>query len=106
MHLKKEWTRGPLDDKYMQKEVASPGDDLMSGAASREVLRHLNTLFHCGAAGPLSDEELLERLVAGDHEAAEAAFAALVKWIGGVSIVRSRPKHQRRSCIFARPCGS
>ena len=50
----------------------------MSGAASREVLRHLNTLFHCGAAGPLSDEELLERFVAGAGEAAEAAFAALV----------------------------
>ncbi|MFI5455525.1 MAG: sigma-70 family RNA polymerase sigma factor [Isosphaerales bacterium] len=56
----------------------------MSGAASREVLRHLNTLFHCGAAGPLSDEELLERFVAGDREAAEAAFAALVNRHGAM----------------------
>ncbi|HKI18976.1 MAG TPA: sigma-70 family RNA polymerase sigma factor, partial [Isosphaeraceae bacterium] len=50
----------------------------MPGASSREVLRHLNTLFHCGAARPLTDQELLERFVAGDNEAAEAAFAALV----------------------------
>ena len=51
----------------------------MAGASSREVLRHLNTLFHCGAAGQLSDAELLERFVAGRDEAAEAAFAALVE---------------------------
>jgi RNA polymerase sigma factor (sigma-70 family) len=50
----------------------------MAGASSREVLRHLNTLFHCGAAGQLSDVELLERFVAGGDETAEAAFAALV----------------------------
>jgi len=56
----------------------------MSGAASREVLRHLNTLFHCGAAGPLSDEELLERFVAGEDEAAEAAFGALVNRHGAM----------------------
>jgi RNA polymerase sigma factor (sigma-70 family) len=51
----------------------------MAGASSREVTRHLNTLFHCGAAGQLSDAELLERFVAGRDEAAEAAFAALVE---------------------------
>ena len=51
----------------------------MAGASSREVLRHLNTLFHCGATGQLSDTELLERFVAGRDEAAEAAFAALVE---------------------------
>ena len=51
----------------------------MASASSREVLRHLNTLFHCGAAGQLSDAELLERFVAGRDEAAEAAFAALVE---------------------------
>jgi len=56
----------------------------MSGESSREVLRHLNTLFHCGAAGPLSDEELLERFVAGEDEAAEAAFAALVNRHGAM----------------------
>ena len=51
----------------------------MAGASSREVLRHLNTLFHCGAAGQLSDAELLERFVGGRDEAAEAAFSALVE---------------------------
>jgi RNA polymerase sigma factor (sigma-70 family) len=51
----------------------------MAGASSREVLRHLNTLFHCGAAGQLSDAELLGRFVVGRDEAAEAAFAALVE---------------------------
>ena len=51
----------------------------MAGASSREVSRHLNTLFHCGAAGQLGDAELLERFVAGRDEAREAAFAALVE---------------------------
>jgi RNA polymerase sigma factor (sigma-70 family) len=51
----------------------------MAGTSSREVLRHLNTLFHCGAAGQLSDAELLGRFVAGRDEAAEAAFAALIE---------------------------
>ncbi len=50
----------------------------MSGGSSRQVLRQLNTLFHCGVAGPLGDEELLEQFVAGSEEAAEAAFTALV----------------------------
>jgi RNA polymerase sigma factor (sigma-70 family) len=48
----------------------------MSGV--RSVLRDLNTLFHCGAAGQLSDVELLERFVTGCDQAAESAFAALV----------------------------
>jgi RNA polymerase sigma factor (sigma-70 family) len=51
----------------------------MAGASSRTVLRHLNTLFHCGAAGQLGDAELLERFVAGRDEGSEAAFAALVE---------------------------
>ena len=38
--------------------------------SSREVLRHLNTLFHCGTTGQLSDAELLNRFVAGRDEAA------------------------------------
>jgi RNA polymerase sigma factor (sigma-70 family) len=50
----------------------------MPGGSSRQVLRQLNTLFHCGVAGPLRDEELLEQFVAGGEEAAEAAFTALV----------------------------
>ena len=50
----------------------------MPGGSSRQVLRQLNTLFHCGVAGPLSDEELLEQFVSGGEEAAEAAFTALV----------------------------
>ena len=37
----------------------------MAGAASsREVIRHLNTIFQCGAVGQLSDAELLEQFVA------------------------------------------
>jgi RNA polymerase sigma factor (sigma-70 family) len=56
----------------------------MAGASSREVLRHLNTLFQCGAAGQQSDEELLERFVASRDEAAEAAFAALVERHGAM----------------------
>ena len=51
----------------------------MAGVSSREVQRHLNTLFQCGAAGQLSDAELLERFVSGRDEAAESAFAALVE---------------------------
>jgi RNA polymerase sigma-70 factor (ECF subfamily) len=50
----------------------------MSGVRSREVLRDLNTVFHCGVAGQLSDEELLEQFVTGSDQAAESAFAALV----------------------------
>ena len=50
----------------------------MAGVSSREVLRDLNTLFQCGAAGQRSDAELLESFVAGRDQAAEAAFAALV----------------------------
>jgi RNA polymerase sigma factor (sigma-70 family) len=50
----------------------------MIGARSREVLRNLNTLFHFGAAGSLSDQDLLERFVCGDGDSAEAAFAVLV----------------------------
>ena len=50
----------------------------MAGVASREVLRDLNTLFHCGSIGQRSDAELLESFVAGRDQTAEAAFAALV----------------------------
>ena len=50
----------------------------MAGVSSREVLRDLNTLFQCGAAGQHSDAELLESFVAGHDQTAEAAFAALV----------------------------
>ncbi len=73
------WTRRPLEHKYRENvfertETAAT----MSGGSSRQVLRQLNTLFHCGVAGPLGDEELLEQFVAGSEEAAEGAFAALV----------------------------
>ena len=50
----------------------------MQGESSRQVLRQLNTLFHCGVSGSLSDEELLEQFVAGSAETAEAAFTSLV----------------------------
>ncbi len=51
----------------------------MPGASSSEVLRHLDTLFHCGTTGQLSDGELLNRFVARRDKVAEAAFAALVE---------------------------
>jgi RNA polymerase sigma factor (sigma-70 family) len=51
----------------------------MAGASSREASRHLNTLFHCGAAGQIGDAELLERFIAGRDQDAEAAFSALVE---------------------------
>jgi RNA polymerase sigma factor (sigma-70 family) len=44
------------------------------GAAFREI----RTLFSVGTAGERSDADLLERFVAGDREAAELAFSALV----------------------------
>jgi RNA polymerase sigma factor (sigma-70 family) len=57
----------------------------MPGASSsREFLRNLNTLFHCGTAGQLSDAELLNRFVASRDAAAEAAFAALVERHGAM----------------------
>ena len=50
----------------------------MRGESSRQALKQLSTLFHCGVSGPLSDEELLEQFVAGSEDAAEAAFTVLV----------------------------
>ena len=44
------------------------------GAAPRDI----RALFHVGATGGLSDEQLLEWFVARDREAAELAFAELV----------------------------
>src|SRR4051812_46076499 len=76
--LGKIWTRRSLGHRYIQNERASQGDRFMPRASSREVSRHLNTLFHCGAAGQLGDEQLLDRFVTGREEAAEAAFAALM----------------------------
>ena len=56
----------------------------MAASTSREVLRHLNTLFQCGTVGHQSDEELLERFVASRDEGAQAAFAALVERHGAM----------------------
>jgi RNA polymerase sigma factor (sigma-70 family) len=56
----------------------------MAGSTSREVFRHLNTLFHCGTVAHQSDEELLERFVAGRDQGAEAAFAAVVERHGAM----------------------
>ena len=56
----------------------------MPGESSRQVLRHLNSLFRCGVNGPLSDEELLEQFVAGSADRAEAAFDALVNRHGAM----------------------
>ena len=56
----------------------------MQGESSRQVLRQLNTLFHSGVSGSLSDEELLEQFVAGSAETAEAAFTSLVQRHGAM----------------------
>jgi RNA polymerase sigma factor (sigma-70 family) len=53
----------------------------MAGVSSREVLRHLNTLFHSGPGGSLGDDELLERFIAGRDA---DAFAALVERHGAM----------------------
>ncbi len=56
----------------------------MARAPSRKVVRQLHTLFHCGAVGQQSDEELLERFVASRDDIGEAAFAALVERHGAM----------------------
>ena len=78
-NLKKNGRAGRSATSISQTWSTAPENCRMAGASSREVLRHLNTLFYCGAAGQLGDAELLEQFVAGRDEAAEAAFAALVE---------------------------
>jgi RNA polymerase sigma factor (sigma-70 family) len=56
----------------------------MQGESSRQVMRQLNNLFHCGVSGSQSDETLLEQFVTGSEEAAEAAFTALVERHGAM----------------------
>ena len=51
----------------------------MRGGSSREVVRHLRTLYQFGVAGTFSDEQLLERFLARRDETAEEAFAELVQ---------------------------
>src|SRR5438270_7360080 len=51
----------------------------MHRGSSRDVLRHLRTLYRCGVLGSLSDEQLLDRFVARRDEASEEAFAELVQ---------------------------
>ena len=51
----------------------------MRGGSSREVERHLRTLYQFGVAGTFGDEQLLERFLARRDEAAEEAFAELVQ---------------------------
>jgi RNA polymerase sigma factor (sigma-70 family) len=50
----------------------------MRGRPTREVLRHLRTLYQCGVTAQLSDEELLELFLAQRDHAAQEAFAAIV----------------------------
>jgi RNA polymerase sigma factor (sigma-70 family) len=51
----------------------------MRGESTRDVLRHLRTLYRCGVVGTLSDEQLLDRFAARRDETAEEAFAELVQ---------------------------
>jgi RNA polymerase sigma factor (sigma-70 family) len=55
----------------------------MHGRSSRDVLRHLRTLYCFGVIGDLSDEQLLQCFVRRD-EAAEEAFAILVERHGAM----------------------
>jgi RNA polymerase sigma factor (sigma-70 family) len=51
----------------------------MRGGSSQEVVRGLRTLYQFGVAGPLGDEQLLDRFLVRRDEAAEEAFAELVQ---------------------------
>jgi len=50
----------------------------MAASPSERVLRQVHQLFHFGAAGAMSDSQLLDRFVSRRDEAAESAFEALV----------------------------
>jgi membrane fusion protein, heavy metal efflux system len=82
-NFKKSRTRQPLGSKYRAGACKKGlGGLAMPGTSSRGVWNELNGLLLFGAAGHLSDEELLGRFVARRDEAAEAAFAALVERYG------------------------
>jgi RNA polymerase sigma factor (sigma-70 family) len=51
----------------------------MRAGSSRAVVGHLAALYRSGVAGPLGDEQLLERFLARRDESAEDAFAELVR---------------------------
>jgi RNA polymerase sigma factor (sigma-70 family) len=51
----------------------------MRGGSTRDVLRHLQTLYRCGVTGHQSDEQLLERFLAERDSVAEEAFTAIVQ---------------------------
>jgi RNA polymerase sigma factor (sigma-70 family) len=51
----------------------------MRGGSLRAVVGHLRTLYRSGVVGPLGDEELLEQFLTRRDEAAEEAFAELVR---------------------------
>jgi RNA polymerase sigma factor (sigma-70 family) len=56
----------------------------LSHGPSATETRHLRTLFAVGAAGMLSDGQLLERFATRDGDPAELAFAALVERHGSM----------------------
>jgi RNA polymerase sigma factor (sigma-70 family) len=59
------------------------GTSKMRGRSSRDVLRHLRTLYAFGVIGDLTDEQLLQCFVRRD-EAADEAFAILVERHGAM----------------------
>ena len=67
----------------------------MGSRRSGELFGHLQMLFRVGTLGGLSDAELLERFVAGQDEAGEANFRALVARHGPMVLRRlpERPDH-------------
>ncbi len=50
----------------------------MGSGPSGVTLRHLHTLFTLGTLGDQTDRQLIERFLAREGDAAEAAFATLV----------------------------
>ena len=63
---------------WLKSRIIATEPTGITGAASRTITRHIESLFDGGSIAGLSDAQLLERFNAGDETAAEAAFAALV----------------------------
>src|SRR5262245_25454507 len=63
----------------VEKEQTLSGTDPMSNGPYRTSFRHIHTLFNVGAAGGISDGELLEMFKDRPGEAGDSAFAAIVE---------------------------
>jgi hypothetical protein len=59
----------------------------MARGVSGAVAREIRSLFTIGAAGALTDAQLLERFLSRPREESESAFAALVSRHGPMVLV-------------------